>query len=321
MGDGIYKSQSFGHVRLHVDVRSDLGWRRMRSRSTRFTLRGDFDAQAAYMTAASQLFRSHEVDFSAYSHVLVVAAKNPSPGFDLSPAFVAPPDWAVSSPSGDISLGVTLGNDSYTNIGNDNYQSSFMLLAHELGLTFGIPDQYPYHSTNAELDSLAGCWSIMSDITHATGFLGWDRHKMGWLGSQQMLYVNEPGSVYATINPFSAGACGLGMIVVPIDDPDDPSRVFVVEVAQPPLGLDGTHPGEGVLVYVVDAQRAQKASPVKVIPKDEHALPTTTGSTAHCTAPYQVGDALHEEGPMSFSLQVLQQFNESYNVKVTYHHV
>ena len=202
---------------------------------------------------------------------------------------------------------MTLGTDSYTN--------RFINLVHEVGHLFGLPDLYPYGG-GAD-NSQAGCWSIMSDIFHAVSFLGWHRHKNGWLSPTRKTYLSQNVSEwYTTLSPLS-GSCGLSMVVLPIDDALKPSKVFVVEVVQPVLGSNNALWGEGVLLYTVDATIPTGSPPVAIIPK------TTSTSPVYgylYEAPYLLKDTMsHTEGTASITLEILQKFGSSYHIKIAYH--
>ena len=164
---------------------------------------------------------------------------------------------APRAPSGEIRLAVTFGTDSYSN--------RYINLVHEEGHLFGLPDLYPY---SGDADSAkAGCWSIMSDIFHSVCFLGWHRHKNEWLDQPRKTYLQGTTSTwYKTLSPFSS-SYGLSMIALPVDDIQKPSKVLVVELAQPVLGTNNLYWGDGVLIYTVDARIATGDSPVVVIPK------------------------------------------------------
>src|SRR5216684_1854882 len=88
--------------------------------------------------------------------------------------------------------------------------------------------------------------SARSDIFHCVNFLGWHRHKKEWLDPWRKLYIDQRTAWYTTLSPVSGG-CGLSMVVLPIDDATRPSKVFVIEVAQPILGTDDIYRGEGIL--------------------------------------------------------------------------
>src|SRR4029077_16788630 len=164
---------------------------------------------------------------------------------------------------------------------------------------FGLPDLYP--SGGGAYNSEAGCWPIMSDIFHSVSFLGWHRHKNGWLPASRATYINAGTPVwYGTLSPLS-GSCGLSMVVLPVDDVHHPSKVFVIELAQPVLGTNGQYWGEGVLVYTVDAAIDTLESPVAIIPRQ------VSGSPDYgylYEAPYGVGDVAHARGPAPVALAV-----------------
>jgi hypothetical protein len=145
----------------------------------------------------------------------------------------------------------------------------------------------------------------MCDIFHAVSFLGWHTY----------LSKSTP-EWQATLNPLS-GSRGLSLIVLPADDADHPSKVFVIELAQPVLGSNNEYWGDGMLVYTVDAKIPTGASPAVLIPKQ-------VGDSDHYRhlyqAPYGVGDVAHARGHGSVSLKVeiLQKFGSSYTIKIAY---
>lgn len=302
----LYRDQSYGQLTLDVTVRSDLGWRRLPKPSTSYNLT-DFDSQQSYISAAAALFHPAEIKFSDYQMVFVVAADTPSPGFQVSPAFTPLVGSEAMSPSGKIRLAVTLGHDSYSN--------RYITLVHEIGHLFGLPDLYVIGESVEQ--SEVGCWEIMCDIFHSVSFLGWHRHKNGWLPAARATYLKESTQEwYATLSPLS-GSCGLSLIALPIDDINYPSKVFVVELAQPVLGSNGQYWGDGVLIYTVDASINTGNSPVVIIPSQV----SDSDDYGHLyQAPYGIGDVARAQGSGSVSLkvEVLQKFGSSYNIKIAY---
>jgi hypothetical protein len=158
---------------------------------------------------------------------------------------------------------------------------------------------------------------MMADNNHAGGYLGWDRHKNGWLEAPRKAYVGESAAEWnVTLSPLWAAA-GLSMVVLPIDDPRRPSKVFVLELAQPVHGHDNKSWGEGVLVYTVDATRPTGKSPVVILAKKTSESPNFG---ALYEAPYTVGDTAHStQGRAELSVKVLQKFGSAYNVQISYH--
>jgi M6 family metalloprotease-like protein len=305
----LYANQSHQKLTLEVTSRSDLGWRRMPHPSTAYSFQ-TFETHRTYFTDAASLFSSSEVQdvtFSDYTFVLLVAP--PTAGFPLSPAFNASPGNGASSSSGEIRLGVTFGTDSYTN--------RYINLVHEVGHLFGLPDLY---RTGGGADtSEAGCWCIMSDIFHCVSFLGWHQHKNGWLNPSKKVYLSHNTMEwYTMLSPFSADGY-LSMVVLPIDDALKPSKVMVIEVAQPVLGTNGLPWGEGILLYTVDARIPTGQSPVTVFPKKI----STSPIYGHLhEALYTPNDPVppppYMEGTTSITLNILEQRGSSYIIKIRY---
>ncbi|MEK6803319.1 MAG: hypothetical protein AABZ34_11715 [Nitrospirota bacterium] len=298
----LFHDQSYGAFTLTVNVLSHLGWRRLAQPSSRYNCH-DFTSHRQYIADAAGLFAG-EIDFSQYHFVLIVAP--PNAGFPDSPAFNARPGQGAPSASGEIRLAVTFGQDSYRN--------SFINLVHEVSHLLGLPDLYPY---GGDADtSRAGCWDIMSDIFHCTSFIGWHRHKNGWLDTSRTIYLSEsPQERYITLSPLSS-RYGTSMVVLSIDDPQCPSKVFVVELAQPREGATNERPREGVLVYSVNSTVPTGHSPVVVHPK------TVSSSLEQgylYEAPYGVGDTASViDGNTRLTLTVLQQCGSCYHLKLSY---
>lgn len=297
---GLFEEQSYGHCRLAVDVRSDLGWRRLANPSTSYDCH-DFVSHRQYVADAAARFTG-DVECSQYRFVLIVAP--PTAAFPDSPAFNARPGEGAPVPNGEIRLGVTFGRDSYRN--------SYINLVHEVSHLIGLPDLYPY---GGGVDSSrAGCWDIMSDIFHCAAFIGWHRHKNGWLPAERSLYLPDaPQERYLTLSPLSS-RFGTSMVVVPIDNPQRPSKVFVVELAQPMEGAVAGPRRDGVLIYMVNGSVPTGHSPVAVQAR------VVSNSQEHgylCEAAYRTGDTTtcREDGA-SLTLTVLRQFRDSFHVKL-----
>lgn len=173
-------------------------------------------------------------------------------------------------------------------LGADSYLNRYVNLVHEVGHQFGLPDLYPYGDNGSKLSAdfikanvvhPVGCWSIMADMQHSESFLGWERHKMGWLDATRELYLPDLSTtpLRVTLNLLTDSA-GLSMVVIPLGDAANPSKVFVFEIGQPVYGFkretdgkivrDGTESDKkGILLYTVDARIPGGAFPVMIIPK------------------------------------------------------
>jgi len=157
----------------------------------------------------------------------------------------------------------------------------------------------------------------MSDIFHSVSFLGWHRHKNGWLPAERKTYVADDRRGWrTTLHPLT-GPAGLSMVVLPADDVECPAKVFVVELAQPVLGSNDEYRGEGVLVYTVDASVPSGVCPVVVIPRIESSS-ETFGELFE--APYGVGDVAEvgERDGGRLTVAVTARHGSAYEVELTY---
>ncbi len=288
----LYKEQSYGKMTLEV-TRAN-GWKRMPDSVSHYTGPDnvfDFDEHKKYITAATTLFP--KVKFSDYQIVLVVAT--PTPKIVVSPAFNARPGNGVQTAAGEVRLAVTFGNDSYTN--------RYINLVHEVGHLFGLPDLYPF--SECASGPRAGPWDLMDNIFQGNVFFGWHRHKMGWLDQERKTFLQQ-GEWFDTLSPLSA-AYGTSMVVIPVGNDPKPSKVFVVELAEPVLEKDSNKStSEGVLIYSVDATRATGCNPVKVYSKNASDL---------WQAPYVGGDTFdNPDAPMT--VEVLKKVGTGYVLKI-----
>lgn len=212
----------------------------------------------------------------------------------------------MPSLSGPIAYGVTFGADSYRN--------RYVNLVHEVGHLLGLPDLYRMNGVLGE--HKAGCWDLMSDIFHSVSFLGWHRHKNGWLPDERKTYIGESRRRWrTTLHPLT-GPSGLSMIVLPVDDAGCPSKVFVVEPAQPVIGTDGQPWGDGVLVYTVDARVQSGLCPVVVIPRIE-SFSDTYGDLYQ--APYGEGDVAEvTDDGAQLTVAVTRRIGSAYEIELTY---
>jgi M6 family metalloprotease-like protein len=309
----LYRDQSFSNLSIDVTTTAKLGWRPLAKKSSQYgtLVKGEVEFKTSaqhrqYIADAVAAFAPGEVPFADFAMVFVVAPKEAA--FRNSPAFPVTKGNGVKVGKTEIRAAVTLGRDSYTN--------SFINLVHEVGHLFGLPDLYP--SGKGAEESAAGCWAIMSDIFRASGFLGWHRHKNGWLDASRKTYVRASGTTPFTLAPLSAQS-GLSMLVLPVDDAAKPSKVFVVEVAQPTHGLDGKAGREGVLLYTVDARRESGDSPVEVVPNVAGHDPTFGNLfQAPFAAKDDSGTRTAKGGNATIRLNVLRKNGAGFDVEVTY---
>ena len=97
------------------------------------------------------------------------------------------------------------------------------------------------------------------------------------------------------------------MITIPVDDPKNPSKVFAIEVGQPPQAKKDSDPWPaGVLIYSVDATRPTGKHPVVIYPKGDR----KAGAVFHA------GDSFkHKDAP--FTLKVVKKLpSGSYQLEI-----
>ena len=260
----------------HVD-----GWRRLSKSHKEYSSK----TTEAHRDLFVEIFSLYpEVDFLAYDHIMV---NMPRIG---NTAFGEREEIAIPYKGEKIKVALNISS------------ASPYVLAHETAHCMGLPDLYSYGDAEGPKNP-TGPWDIMSAAGRAGGFLGWHRHKLQWLDADRKTYVIE-GKHTFTLTPLN-GASGISMITVPVDDPDTPSKVFVIELAQPfrVLGKVGT--ATGVLIYSVDAKLASGQNSVVVYPKGDI-----------LNAPFQIGDQFaHKDAPVS--VKVLKKNEDgSYDIEV-----
>ncbi len=276
----IFAKQSYG--KFTIDIDHVHGWRRMPKPSTQYNSDETLPHRDLYIEI---LALYPEINFLEYDYIM---ANMNGHG---NVAFGARDDEAIPYRGQKINVALNIvDQDPYT-------------LAHETGHLMGLPDLYTYGDLTPKHPT--GPWDIMS-IDGATGFLGWHRHKFGWLDDDRKTYLTQ-GTHNLTLAPLNEDR-GLSMIAVPTDNPTKPSKVFVIEVAQPlSFKPDKLPRPAGVLIYSVDAKLPTGENPVVV-----YAAPGKT--LIH--AAYHEGETFDaEDAPMTVNV-LKKNDNGSYRIQV-----
>ena len=232
----LFHDNSYGKLTLNVTQLH--GWRRMPKPASSY----DSGTTEAHRDFFADIFALYpETDLSQYDYIMV------SVNAVGNTAFGERDDLAIPYRGKKIKTALNVGSMSY------------FTLAHELAHCMGLPDLYTYG--DLEPKNPAGPWSIMSSSNGASGFIGWHRHKLGWLDADRKTYLTQ-GTHTIHLTPLD-GDEGVSMIAVPADDADQPSKVFVIEIAQP-LRIKQEHKPAGVLIYSVDARLATGENPLVI---------------------------------------------------------
>lgn len=276
----LFHTQSHGKLRLDID--HVHGWRRLpkaRDTYTAVTTEGHRDLFVDVFALYP------EVDFHDYDYIV---ANIPGLG---NFAFGERDDQAIPYRDGKIRVAVNIGS------------TNPIVLVHELAHLMGLPDLYTIGDPEGPKNPV-GSWDIMADGNRASGFIGWHRHKLGWLDADRKTYLTE-GVHRLELAPLDAPS-GTSLAIVPVDSAERPHKVFAVEIAQPARPREGREPApHGVLIYQVDATRATGKNPVIIHPRDTLER-----------APFQPGDRFEDDGaPMD--VRVLEALEDNaYRVEI-----
>jgi hypothetical protein len=207
------------------------------------------------------------------------------------------------SPSGRIRRAFTVGTWDYNNGGHHTS-------VHEFGHCFGLPDLYPTADNRHQLWSTGG-WDKMSESHIAGHFLGWHRHKFGWISEERTSTSFHGYTKIVTLSPYSSK---YGFVIHTVQF--EINRALVVEIAEPIPGASGRDNVEGVLMYVVDSNITSGNQPITILPKTPRYHPTLGNNYL---APWAVGDREQyrdETQNYYVSLHVISKFWDSYIINV-----
>jgi M6 family metalloprotease-like protein len=299
-----FKKQSFGKMTMEYVIPSSE-WRTMSKSPDKYTSRTT-KGHRDFIAEALNLYP--ETDFTKYEFVVIIPSIKKSMGFGTA-CFSEVKSRGCKTKHGRVNLGVTFGTSSFTPL-------TYYVLNHELGHALSLPDTYDVRVRGLKHRAVVGAWDLMCDTGNGANFIGWHRHKLGWIDESRKHFMKE--KVFeTTLTPLSEDD-GLAMVVVPIDDAESPSKVFVVELALPirksgeEVAKDKPY-GEGILVYSVDAKVPTGIRPLVIYPKSKEFSKVYSFTYK---APYLVGDTFtHEDAPMK--VEVLEKDGKQYSIRIT----
>jgi M6 family metalloprotease-like protein len=299
--------------RAALEVTPVHRWYRMSSGSRGYGL-GDgvsFDEQKNYIAEAVAA-ANHDVDFSPYSIVYVVASRGSA--LERSPAFHAFAGHGVKADGNELRYGATFGED-IRDVSPSAYGA--YVLVHETGHILGLPDLYDVPDpTYWSLFRFAGGWDIMSWNLPGSHLLAWHKWKLGWLEPSELTCLRGPGELTSTLTPAARGG-GLKAVVVPTGG----STAYVIEARQR-VGEDKRLCEDGVLVYSVNGTVRSGEGPIRVRAAQRDTSSELVGRCGPLyEAPFDKGAgevARFEDATAGVTMEVLgQTASGRYRIRVT----
>jgi M6 family metalloprotease-like protein len=202
---------------------------------------------------------SSVIDYSAYDIIL----------FGISPD--VPEQYA------DVSFMSRLGrrgSEFYVAfIGMDSRfrDDGYLLMAHEFGHMFGIPDLYTNVCAGTtgcedgtidwrEQFSYTGAWSLMSFANHPNNeLLGWERWLMNWIDDEDVHCLQDLEEALIQIQPVFSREPGTKMIIVQLE----PFVNLVIEMKEQNDYCQLCE--RGLLIYKVDTRLGGGDGPIEVL--------------------------------------------------------
>jgi M6 family metalloprotease-like protein len=244
-------------------------WIRMPRPSTAYAIQRDWSARhrAAYLRDALAV-TDGQVDFSRYDVVYFVADPH-APGVDSDATKVVNLDSPLRADGTDIRRIVTVF---------ENHPPDRLVLAHETGHVFDLPDLYHRPSDGkGDWDTHVGDWDLMgSQFGLAPDLFGWHKWKLGWLEERQVVCVPGSGPARLTLESLSAGpdVPVTGAAGAPVFGTGRGTKLAVVRTgrdsvlafeARGAVGNDRSACRQGILVYRVRSGAESGGGPVQVI--------------------------------------------------------
>lgn len=231
-----YAYNSYNKAKIILDVHPS--WINMPNTAISYNINGG-NANAFVQDVVSRV--DAKIDFSKYKGVIVIS--NPMAiEVDLNIATNVSADGKALS-------GFFMGADLFS--GGLN---SWFVAAHELGHSFGLVDLYNHFTQDF---NFIYDLSIMSNAGHGTGFLGYERLKMGWIGSKEYKCISDDTSIKLS-NLNASKGLKLGVIKL-----SDSSYLFIESRNR--KGVDYMLSSPGIIVYTLDTNIPNGSGPIRLV--------------------------------------------------------
>lgn len=193
-------------------------------------------------------------------------------------------------------------------------KDDYRLMMHEIGHCFGSGDLYPI--SQPYIHEVGG-FGIMGDMRGATGFLGWQRYRYGWLPAERTLLLDQKGKRSFDLTKLS-GQQGVSMIAV--RDPKKYDKVWVVEVSQNIVKKGAAEKinteGDSVIIYTVEGQPPEGKRDVRIVPRSTPADPLAHLTKDWVTAySFQAGTKF-TQADAPFTLDVKQKTANGFKIDI-----
>lgn len=274
-----YRAGSYGALdyRAHAPVQR---WLRMPRTFASYGIKRGSPYAPGYRQLVQDIVKAADarVDFRKYDLVNVLVTPNAGPPA-VDTVLSVTYSGIRNVPRAD---GVPLSNVSFVYSRQDDgtpaaHRNAYRVLPHENAHAFGIPDLY-----TADGGTKAGHWDVMSEDWGAgNDFLGWHKHKLGWLGGGRFACATGHGDSVHRLAPL-ARPDGTKLLYVPVSG----STGWAVEV-RTRAGNDHAVCKPGVLVYWVDAGVDSGRGPVTVADSE----PDSGGCAQEANANAELTDA------------------------------
>lgn len=268
---------SEGQLDLQPVIAED--WARMPKPSTEYPFdRGiSYEQHIAYVRDAVAAADAN-FDFSDIDIVWVVATDQ-APNITYSPTT----NFAgIEADGNSIGHAVTFGYDQWRWGG--------LVLAHESGHTFGLPDLYSFAEVDGEYHSFVGGWDVEGLISGpAPEYTAWHRWLLGWIGDDQVECI--PSGVVTDVRLEAVETTGgTKMAVVKTGE----NQALVVE-SRKALRYDSDAVSTGALLYTIDTSVRTGEGPLNIIDALPGYNPIPEGRHQLDDAAFQIGQTFTDE--------------------------